>query len=375
MIKVVHIITGLKIGGAETALYRLITNFEKNNYIHSVISLTSGGGFLKKFEQSNIQVNVFDFKVNPAKQFWKLFLFIKSSKPDIVNTWMYHANIVGGVTAWFGGSRKVIWGLRTTDTNKGSKKLTGLIRRIGALLSYIIPKKIICVAEASKQSHIKIGYSKKNMTIINNGFDIKKFKFDSNGRRNLRKKLGFLSNEIVIGSIGRFNEAKDQQNLIRAAGIISKKQLNVKFLLAGQGITNDNLKLNSWIIEEGIKDKIILLGNRSDIPICLSSMDIFCLHSSREGFPNILAEAMLIGLPSVSTDVGDAKLLLKNIGILVPKENPTCLAEAIIELIELSENEKKLIAEKSRTKIYNNFSIKSTCSQYELVYNKVLNEK
>ena len=131
MISVLHIITGLKIGGAENALYRLVTNFEKENYTHRVISLTSGGTLLKQFEEAKVEVTQFDFKKNPLKQFWKLSIYIKSLKPDIVNTWMYHANIIGGIAARFAGIKKIIWGLRTTDANKGSKIFTKVIRRIG----------------------------------------------------------------------------------------------------------------------------------------------------------------------------------------------------------------------------------------------------
>tara|TARA_Y100000591_G_C21849848_1_gene711000 strand:+ start:487 stop:1614 length:1128 start_codon:yes stop_codon:yes gene_type:complete len=373
MISVLHIITGLKIGGAENALYRLVTNFEKENYTHRVISLTSGGTLLKQFEEAKVEVTQFDFKKNPLKQFWKLSIYIKSLKPDIVNTWMYHANIIGGIAARFAGIKKIIWGLRTTDANKGSKIFTKVIRRIGGFLSYPIPKIIICVADAAKQSHIKIGYSAKKMIIINNGFDIYDLKFREKSRQNFRTELGYKPNHVVVGSVGRFNKAKDHRNFIKAAGIAAKKNSNIRFLIIGKGISKKNKELFDWIKTENIQKKINLMEERTDISICLSSMDVFCLHSSREGFPNALAEAMLVGLPCVSTNVGDVDLLLNDIGIVVKKEDSFSLAQGILKLVLLDHKEKEAIASRSRKRICDNFSIKEICNQYESAYSSVLN--
>ncbi len=373
MISVLHIITGLKIGGAENALYRLVTNFEKENYTHRVISLTSGGTLLKQFEEAKVEVTQFDFKKNPFKQFWKLSIYIKSIKPDIVNTWMYHANIIGGIAARFAGIKKIIWGLRTTDANKGSKIFTKVIRRIGGFLSYLIPKIIICVADAAKQSHIKIGYSAKKMIIINNGFDIYDLKFREKSRQNFRKELGYKPNHVVVGSVGRFNKAKDHRNFIKAAGIAAKKNSNIRFLIIGKGISKKNKELFDWIKTENIQKKVNLIEERMDISNCLSSMDVFCLHSSREGFPNALAEAMLVGLPCVSTNVGDVDLLLNDIGIVVKKEDSFSLAQGILKLVLLNHEEKEAIASRSRKKICDNFSIKAICNQYESAYSSVLN--
>ncbi len=373
MISVLHIISGLKIGGAENALYRLVTNFENDNYTHRIISLTSGGSLLKQFEEAKVEVAQFDFKKNPFKQFWKLFIYIKSIKPDIVNTWMYHANIIGGIAARFAGIKKIIWGLRTTDANKGSKILTKAIRRIGGFLSYLIPKTIICVADAAKKSHMKIGYSEKKMIIINNGFDIYDLQFRDKSRQQLRSELGYNPSHVVIGSVGRFNKAKDHRNFIRAAGIAAKKNSNIRFLIIGKGISKKNQELFNWIKSENIQNKVNLMEERTDIPICLSSMDIFCLHSSREGFPNALAEAMLVGLPCVSTNVGDVNLLLNDIGVIVKKEDPFSLAKGILKLVSLTPDEREIIASRSRNKISKNFSIEAICNQYESAYSSVLN--
>src|SRR5690606_12765833 len=90
-----------------------------------------------------------------------------------------------------------------------------------------------------------------------------------------------------------------------------------RFLMVGRGNTWDNLELLQWIEQAGLKEKFVLLGERSDVPVCLSAMDIFCLHSKTEGFPNVLGEAMAMRVPCVATDVGDTRLLMGGLGQVV----------------------------------------------------------
>ena len=372
MLKVLHIISGLNMGGAEVALNRLITNFNDNNYCHIVVSLTKGGSIMEALKMVNVRVYEFDFKKNFIKDFFKLLVLLKNTKPDIVNTWMYHANLIGGIAAYILGHKRIIWSLRTTDVRKGSKILTIFIRKISALFSYFIPKKIVCVAEAVLQAHQEIGYCKNKMIIIHNGFDASKIIFNKIERQRLRDQFGFKSSEVIIGSVGRFNKAKDHKNFIHAAAIIIKEKPNVKFLMVGKDLENDNVLINKWAKDVHVSSKLILLGERQDISNCLSAMDIFCLHSSREGFPNSLAEAMLVGLPCISTAVGDVEILIRDIGLMVPKENSPALAKGLIELIEMPSKERSLMGQKARKKIYEEFSIYDTCERYKELYGKLL---
>lgn len=366
--KIIHIVSGLKVGGAEQVLLKLI--IESKDVDHTVIALSREGKMQQKFNDAKINLIIIDFKKNPILNLILLKRIITQTKPDIVQTWLYHADLIGGLTARLAGVKNIIWGIRTTDLKKGSYS-TSIIRKLNAWLSYFIPKKIICVAEASMAKHIRIGYCKKKMLVIPNGFNLDKLYRDSFASMQLRKGNGIEQDEIVIGSVGRFSQVKGQDIFVKAAGIVAEKNMNVKFLMVGRDLDTSNKELMNWINATGKANQFILLGERSDINICYGAMDIFCMHSRSEGFPNALGEAMAIGLPCISTDVGDAKLLGgKNISLTEPN-NSILLAEVILQMISYTKAELRLIGKSSRERILENYSITSMLRAYEEFYNKL----
>ena len=374
MSQVFHIIAGLNVGGAELALYRLISENKTTKYRYTVISLTKGGSIEKKLRAKNINVVIFDFRKNPIKQLWRLFWYLKRNKPNIVITWMYHANIIGGVSAYLAGVKKIIWGLRTTDVETGSNSLTKTLRRLGSLLSYFLPNIIICPANSVSASHAKIGYSEKKLVVIHNGFDSKKIKFSDVKRKIFRDKLNIKSETIIVGSLGRYSKAKDQKNYISAAANIAQKNVNVRFLMVGNGLTKDNLELSDFAKELGVLDKLIFYGECLDVSMCLSAMDIYCLHSRREGFPNALCEAMLVGLLCVATNVGDVGDLLDKVGVVVPKEDAVALADGIDELLKLSVIRKTKLGQEARHRVCEQYSLAKARESFEKIYSDLLME-
>jgi hypothetical protein len=105
-----HIISGLSTGGAETALYRLILNTKCKSYHHyRVISLTPGGAMVPLYERAGIKIMQLNFKKKPIAGLHKSISFIRKTRPDIVHTWMYHADLFGGLAAWWSGNQNIIW--------------------------------------------------------------------------------------------------------------------------------------------------------------------------------------------------------------------------------------------------------------------------
>lgn len=172
---------------------------------------------------------------------------------------------------------------------------------------------------------------------------------------------------------GRFNPDKDQKNFVMATGRLARINFNVRFMMVGRNLDVNNLDLMHWIKETDHVDRFILLGERSDVSACLSAMDIFCLHSRTEGFPNVLGEAMAIGLPCVATDVGDAALLLGGDGIIVQKENHVLLANGLKKLLALTGEERSLLGRNAKQRINDKFTLSRTREQFEVIYNEVLN--
>jgi hypothetical protein len=163
--------------------------------------------------------------------------------------------------------------------------------------------------------------------------------------------------------------------IVKAANIVLRTHPKVKFLLVGRECDTNNAALMRWLIDGGMQDSFILLGERKDIPACLAAMNVFCLPSRNEGFPNALGEAMLMGLPCVSTLVGDADVLVDDTGILVPSQDAQALAEGLLKVIALPESQRKQMGQHSKDRVMSEFSIKKTLARFEALYQQMVTNK
>lgn len=323
MKKIVHIIIGLEVGGAELMLKRLVLHSQKKGlYQHIVISLTDIGVIGKDLQQQGITVYSLGMHslLSVPQTFFKLKKCLRSLAPDTVQTWMYHADFLGGLAAKSVGVKNIIWGIRTTDVSQGASKLTVYLSKLCAKLSYSVPNTIVCAAKASKDYHISIGYDAAKMRVIPNGFDIEALYATDEDGHAIRQQIGLSADDIVIGSIGRFNPVKNQKLFIEVADLLIKNNPNLplKFLMVGRDNTADNHELMSWLSAHDLTNHFTLLGQRDDVAKCMKAMDMVCLHSKTEGFPNIVVEAMILQTFVVSTDVGE-------VSTLIPKDQITSL--------------------------------------------------
>lgn len=363
---IVHVIVGLNVGGAELMLKRLaLSQKKRHDRSPIVISLTEEGVLGSDFRAAG--VTIYCLRLNKLRGLisglFRLLYIIRVNRPCVVQTWMYHADLIGGIFSRVAG-QKLIWGIRTTKLDFGVSKVTRLISKINSLLSYFLPHKIVCAANASLIEHVKIGYNKKIMEVIPNGFDLTRFKPLSKAEKEeLRKKLGFRKDDIIVGSVGRNNPDKDFSNLIRASGLINDR--NVSFLLIGRGCEKSNFES----FEFG--DNWHFLGEQKDIEKFIGILDIFVLPSKTEGFPNVLGEAMALEIPCISTDVGDAGVLLGEEGLIVEKEDHVALATAINAMLDLSIEERISIGQKSRKRVSDNFSLDAIVKKFDRVYSSI----
>lgn len=352
--KIVHIIIGLNVGGAELMLKRLVLNSQaKGEFKHEVVSLTDLGVIGADLKKAGIPVYTLNMKsvFLILQVYFSLNKLLKKLKPDVVQTWMYHADFIGGLAAKHVGVKNIFWGIRTTDVSQGASRLTVALRNLCAKLSYQIPSKIICAAHAAKDLHEKIGYDAAKMVVIPNGFELDKLTATEDDRRLLRKELGLSDTDIVIGSVGRFNEVKNQKLFVEIAADLIKKNPHLKFMMVGRDNDESNQILMGWLQEYKLANSFRLLGQRSDIPKCLKSFDIFLIHSKTEGFPNVLGEAMAIGTIAVSTNVGDVSYLIEEKFIGTNKKE---IEEIIVDIInnKIDIEKSKLRNKKIITNIY-----------------------
>lgn len=373
MKRVLHIIVGLEVGGAELMLARLVTESSRHSrgYCHAIVSLTQAGPLGEGLRAAGIEVHALGMHsyASLPLALWRLQALIRRQRPDIVQTWMYHADLLGGLAARLAGVRTVIWGIRTTEFSAGGvARVTQWVRWLCARLSRWLPQRIVCAAEASRRLHVALGYDAARMVVVSNGFDPLVLSTTPEQVQAVRSSCGWGADTLVLGAVGRFNPDKDFRNFVRAAGLLAPRFPALRFLLVGRGCDAANEDLRDWIAQAGCPDRFALLGRRADMPACLAAMDVFCLSSRTEGFPNVLGEAMAMGRPCVATDVGDAALLLDDCGIVVPREDAVALAEGVARLLASSAAERLALGERARQRIEAEFTMARARERFEAVY-------
>ena len=330
IMNIVHITSTLDDGGTESVLYGLCTHDTSNRHI--VVCLRGKGKYGRLLQESGIPVHCLD--MTPTKQvigaMEYLAKLLRANHPDVVQTWLYHADLAGGIIARGLGIRKVCWNVRNSRLAPSRSRFrTRLIARICALLSHVIPDTIITCSHRARRDHCRQGYRPKKWNVIPNGFDTEVMQPDSYARTRLRKQWGFGKDVFLVGMVARFDSHKDHDNLLKALAILKQTRPEWICLLAGHGMTADNPELASLIRTLGLEHDVLLKGERHDIPDLMNALDIHVLSSVSEGFPNVIAEAMACGTPCVATDAGDASLIVGTTGWIVPPRNPIKLAHAL----------------------------------------------
>lgn len=329
---IIHIITGLADGGAEAVLYRLVTS-DTSGARHTVVSLGYDGKYGPMLQSSGVAVHTLKMPRGRVTigGLMRLYRLLYRERPDVVQTWMYHANLVGGVMARFAGIPRVFWGIRHTNILKGTTGAsTRTVDWLCAHLSGFLPDGIVACAESARQVHMANGYWPGNFSVIPNGYDLTAFQPDLASRQAIRRELGIEEDIALVGLVGRWNRQKDHTNLINAFAHLHVFHPECRLLLAGTGCDAANAGLTELISNLGLIGCVHLLGSRTDVPALMNALDLHVLPSSSgEAFPNVVAEAMACGTPCVVTDVGDAAIIVGDTGWVVPPSDSDRLAEAI----------------------------------------------
>lgn len=376
MINVVHVITGLNVGGAERALLRLLANRTVSCFNPSVISLLDKGIIGPQIQSLGVPVYSLGMKrgISGPRALIDLRRLLKKLDPDVIQGWMYHGNLAATVAASSLGRRvPVFWNIRHSlyDPSKERKLTRGVIYG-GAWLSRS-PKIIFYNSKISAFQHEAMGFKSEKTRIISNGFDCNEYYPDKGMREQVRKELKIPLNTVLIGLIARYHLMKDHANFLRAATKLMKTEegIGVAFLLAGRGIDLSNSHLIELIHRLGLSSKVYLLGEREDIPRLMRTLDIAAVASWGEGFPNVLGEAMACAVPCVATDVGDSAYLIADTGRIVPPKDPHAFAAAWQELIAVGAEGCKRLGEKARRRITEHFSLLEMVRRYEQLYCQV----
>ena len=347
---------------------------DRSRFESEIVSLTGILDLAEKMEGVGVRVRTLGMSKSVPNPLlvMRLAKWIRESHPDVIHTWMYHANLVGALAARLAGDVPVVWGIHHSVLDpRVDKRRTMLVNRACAWLSRKFPARIVCCSEASFHLHKSLGYAPDKLEVIPNGFDLQRLRPDSNARTSLREELGIPSESILIGMAARFHPHKDHGNFIRAAARIHREMPDVHFVLCGLNITWETSRLASWIEAVGLRDHCHLLGVRQDMPRLFAGMDIATTSSSSEAFPIVIGEAMACGTPCVVTDVGDSAMIVDQTGSVVPPEDSYALAQAWRRLIHAGHKVRRGLGMAARHRIELLFSLPAIVERYQAIYEEL----
>lgn len=371
-VKVMHVATGLGMGGAETMLYRLLSGTDPASFQSEVVSLVEVGPVGPMIQALGVPVRSLGMRrgmPSPAAVL-RLARWVRAAAPDVIQTWMYHADLVGGLAAKLAGGPPVAWGIHhTTFDPRLTKKLTIWTAQTCARLSRWLPARIVCCSEASRRVHIQAGYAAEKIVVIPNGFDLGRFMPDPAARRDVRREIGIPEEAPLVGLIARFDPQKDHRNFLLAAARLHAHAPESHFLLCGDGVTPGNRELAGWIEAAGVGGYCHLLGRREDTARLMAALDVATTSSAfGEAFPIVVGEAMACGVPCVVTDVGDSAVIVGETGAVVPPGDPDALAAGWRRLLDMRQDERSRLGMAARQRIGERYSLKKIVAQYEQLY-------
>ncbi len=369
--KILHVINGLNRGGAETVLYRLVAA-SGSEAEHVIVSLTGEGLYGPRLRQLGVAVHTLHFPrgwltLRGLHRLWRLTLAVK---PDVIQTWLYHSDLVGGLIGRLAGVRPVCWGIRNSNLSREvCSRHTRLTVRVCAWASAWLPAAIVSCSEQAALVHRRLGYQGRKFTVIQNGYDLSQFAPQPAARERLRWEWGVPFQMPLLGTVARWDPQKDHANLLSALALLAHTGRDFRCVLAGAGIERSNGELARLISESGLEDKVLLLGVRDDIPDVMSALDLHVLSSLGEAFPNVVAEAMACGTPCAVTDVGDAASIVGSTGWVAAPRDAASLAQCMeraLRVIQSSRREE--LSNACRQRIVECFGIERMVAAYKNVW-------
>lgn len=360
-LRVLHVITGLGVGGAESMLTRLAMLAPPELMVQRVISLTPGGSNRRLLEKAGVSVDDLGMVRNlpSLAALTTLAGEIRDFSPDVVQSWMYHADL-SALAARFLSRRtpRLVWGVRCSDmdTSRYGRRLRQVID-LCAWLSHR-PDAVMANSFVGRDAHQALGYHPRLFEVIPNGIDVERFRPDPAKRARVRAELGIAADRPLVAQVARVDPMKDYDGLLAALAMVPE----VDALLVGEGT-------------QSLPDRPGLhrLGRRQDVADLLCAADLIVSSSAfGEGFSNALAEGMACGLPAVTTNVGDARVVVGETGVVVPPGQPEALADGIRQLQRETPDQRVARSRAARQYILDNFAIDIIIRRFATFYSELV---
>lgn len=367
--RVLHVITGLGSGGSERMLHRLVTRRWTEALEQTVISLTDGGIYGPDIAAAArlVTLDMTPGRPHPAAVL-RLASWMRRIRPDVVVSWLYHADLIATVSSRLAARPPLVWNVRCS--NMAFDRYARTTRWTVAALARLsgLPASICCNSEAGIQHHRSLGYHPRSWRLVDNGLDPEEYRPDPARRQAARADVAADADDVLIGMIARVDPMKDHRTFLAAVAGCAERMPGVKIraVLIGRG--TDGAEIGRLITKTGAADAI-RLGESRQIPQVLCGLDgVVSASSFGEGFPNAILEAMACGVPVVATDVGDSARVLGETGLVVPPGDAAAMAGAIATLVEDGVEGRRRRGEAARQRVLARFTLEAVAGQYEAAW-------
>jgi glycosyltransferase involved in cell wall biosynthesis len=366
--RVMFITSGLKSGGAEKILYQIVLSLVSSGHEVQVISLTKGGYYKERLNEIMVPVYELDLGlfniISATRRSGKL---IRQYKPNVIQTWMYHADLIGGLISKFYSRVPVIWGIRNTTLSIGGSSISAQISRLLCVpVSYLVPKYIISCSREGIICHIKLGYCSKKFKYIPNGISL--------DDRSKPKIIPNSKRKIDILFSGRND---NQKNIIFFLDVISSlfhEEPEIKVSIIGRGMDDSNQELSKQIDQRGLGNVISCYGFVEDtLSFYRNTKLLLSVSKYGEAFPNIALEAMMYDTIPIFLDVGDAEQIISQKELVLPINSTVQeVAKKVNDILILPDSLTAEMRKTLQTHVRANYDIKKITKQYKDIYNEFI---
>jgi glycosyltransferase involved in cell wall biosynthesis len=375
---VLHIITAINVGGAETMLCKYLENKNSEGTKHVVLSLMKPGPKAAGIKALGIPVYTLGMKrwfPGPVEAL-RLVRLVNIIRPDVLHGWMYHGNLAASF-AHFASAFNVplVWNVRHSlaDPKRESWR-TRILLKVSAAISRR-PSAIIYNSAAAAIQHRDAGYAPEKAVVLPNGFDFDLFRPNGEARKRLNLEYGIDPGAILVGKIARLHPMKDHAMLVEAVALARAQGHDLHLLMMGEGLAKPPDDLQQQIDRLLPANRITLIGGRSDVADLLPGLDILALSSAwGEGFPNVIGESLACQVPVVATDVGDSAAIVADSGIIALPGDTEAFSNALVEMAALGPAGRRSLGFAGRNRAKANYGLAEVSARYDKLHNDLVSQ-
>ena len=331
--RITFIITSLYKGGAETQLVRVATSLTQRGWGVEIITLIPRNDFSETLRASGVAVRSLGIargRYDP-RALLRLIRLLRESRPPVVCTFMFHANVLGRVAAKLARVPVIVSSIR--NARFGRRWAEVLMRWTDWMADVTTTNSVLAGTSLSERGVVAHG----RLKVMPNAIDTRWPKASARSRSAVRAELGAVEGESVWLSVGRLEPQKGHDDALTAIEAVKDAGDRIRLFIVGEGSLAESLE--SLRIELGLEADVTFLGYRNDVDDLMAAADGLLLSSRWEGLPNVVLEALVAGLPVVATDVGGVRELIEDgvSGLVVPSGDTRAMAEAIRRVIHMNE--------------------------------------